>query len=398
MKNTSKLKHLEHIEDFIINDGIEGAIDALHFLRRLIDVIDGTPDEELAVNLKIDGAPSLVCGTIPADEPDAGEFFVGTKSALSPTGKRYTRLNSKAIFEENSSGLADKLATALNYLPELGMDAVYQGDFLFTPTDLHPQYIHSKYLNTFKPNTLTYAIDDTSLGQYKMGIVFHTVYEGDTFADMHATFNPDLSKLNKDTNVWWKSNKIVDFKATIPHNPYEIDILYTKWVKAQEQLIQINHDVLDVLQLNPQLVSFLKMHINSKIRANEPMDDMYKHILHFAQFVYDRHDAAASKFKTEKKRDSIRADQQHHAGLITTHWHDLIEMFEFFNTITEIKLLILNNITGLDGIQSFYKDGDKFIKTAGEGLVIADTVSHDITKLVDRRVFSFLNFTQQKDW
>lgn len=394
----NKLKHVEHIEDLIINDGIDGAVNTLHFLRRLVDAIGGVDDKELAVNLKIDGSPSLVCGPLPANEPNAGEFFVGTKSALSPTGKRYTRLNADSIFEENSKGLAEKLMVALQYLPELGMDAVYQGDFLFTPADLVTQRIAHKHINTCNPNTLTYAIDDENLSQYKMGAVFHTVYSGDTIADMHATFNPDLSILNANTNVWWKSNKIVDFSSTIPCNITDVELMYKAINTAQDQLIRLDHSVLNTLQLHPQLVSFLKLHTNSKIRTNIPMVDAKEHINHLSKFVYDRHSCDVLKFKTEKKQRSIRDTQQHHALIITRHWEALVDLFEFFNKITELNLFILNKIVGLDGIQSFYKDGNDFIKTAGEGLIIADTVSHDIVKLVNRYEFSRINFNMEKDW
>lgn len=399
----AKLKHLEHIEELIVNEGPTGAKRALAFISRLIHVVGGNSDSNLAVNVKVDGAPSLTCGPLPAGEENAGEFFVGTKSALSPTGKRYTKHNAHAISQENSPGLAEKLEAALRYLPALGINQVMQGDFLFTPGDLKEVSIDNKDYITFKPNTITYAVEARSLtgkevSQAKMGIVFHTVYEGDTIADMHATFNPDLSKLGTSPDVWWKSNRIQDFNESMPQESGSVDRLHQLLAQATREFNDIDTSLFSAMQQNPQLASFIKMHLNSKIRQNELVGHIEQHIDQLAGFVDRRHQLDIEKFKTAAKKQQVASAQAQYAQVIKQLRPELIKMFAFFNTVTDIKFAFLKSIKSFGGIEAFYKEGDKYTRTAGEGLVIADTQSHEIAKIIDRLDFARQNFNAPKDW
>lgn len=399
----AKLKHLEHIEELIINEGPVGAQRALSFLNRLINVAGGGQDPSLAVNVKVDGAPSLTCGPMPRGEQNAGEFFVGTKSALSPTGKRYTKQNAHLIKEENSPGLAEKLETALRYLPALGMTEIHQGDFLFTPGDLKEATINGKRYITFKPNTITYAVEaDSKTGdevrRAKMGIVFHTVYQGDTIADMHATFNPDLSKLRETPDVWWKSNRIHDYSSTMPHKAEDVTLLKQLVNRATTTYQQIDPSLFEVMAQDPQLAAFIKMHLNSKVRQNELVGNIEDHLDQLAGFIDRRHIADIEKYKTPAKKQQVAAAQQQYAQAMQQLRPQLAKMFAFFNDITDIKIAVLDKIQSFGGLEAFFKEGDKYTKTAGEGLVIADTKSHEIAKIIDRLTFARQNFNAPKDW
>lgn len=398
-----KLKHLEHIEELIINEGPAGAQRALSFLSRIVGVVGGKEDKNLAVNLKIDGAPSLVCGPIPKGEQGAGEFFVGTKSALSPTGKRYTKNDMERIGAENSPGLAEKLTAALQYLPALGMKEIYQGDFLFTPGDLKAATIDGTNYLTFKPNTITYAVEargktGDEVRRAKMGIVFHTVYQGDTFTDMHATFNPNLSQLKDTPDVWWKSNRIQDFNDTMPQKPEGLAGLQAKLEQARNEYQQIDPALFTAMAQNPQLASFIKMHLNSKVRQNELVGHIDQHLDQLAGFIDRRHQMDIEKFKTPAKKASVAASQQQYGQLVTRLRPELAKMFAFFNHVTDIKVGLLDSVSSFGGLSAFFKEGDKYTKTAGEGLVLADTKSHEITKIIDRLTFARQNFNAPKDW
>lgn len=399
----AKLKHLEHIEELILNEGPQGAQRAISFIDRLIGAVSGSKDPKLAVNVKVDGAPSLTCGPMPAGEPNAGEFFVGTKSALSPTGKRYTRKNAHLIAEENSPGLAEKLTTALQYLPSIGITSVLQGDFLFTPGDLKEATIDGKRYITFKPNTITYAVEaDSKTGkevlQAKMGIVFHTVYEGDTIADMHATFNPDLSRLGTSRDVWWKSNRVQDFSESMPQETSNIATLKALSAQAKQAYQQIDPTLFTAMQQNAQLASFIKMHLNSKVRQNQLVGHIEEHIDQLAGFIERRHQLDIEKYKTPAKKSQIAAAQAQYGQLIKQLRPQLIKLFTFFNIVTDIKAAFLKSVKSFGGIEAFYKEGDKYTRTAGEGLVIADTQSHEIAKIIDRLDFARQNFNAPKDW
>ena len=70
--------HLEHIEDEILNNGIEGGRAAIRFIQSLRDMLAGDSKSQVNMSVKWDGAPALFAGTDPAD----GQFFVAKKSVF----------------------------------------------------------------------------------------------------------------------------------------------------------------------------------------------------------------------------------------------------------------------------------------------------------------------------
>ncbi|NDG32893.1 hypothetical protein EB118_22845, partial [bacterium] len=113
------------------------------------------------------------------------------------------------IDADTSGDLADKLKACLQYLPEIGIKGVIQGDLMYTQSDLKNVTIDGVKYTTFHPNTIVYAVPyDSDIGRTirnsKMGIVWHTRYEGDTLENMKAVFGTDiLAGMKKSRNVWF---------------------------------------------------------------------------------------------------------------------------------------------------------------------------------------------------
>ena len=73
-----KNKHLEHLEDDILNNGSEGGKTSIAFLRSLGSMLSEGDKNNVKVTTKWDGAPAIVCGIDPITE----YFFVGNKSVF----------------------------------------------------------------------------------------------------------------------------------------------------------------------------------------------------------------------------------------------------------------------------------------------------------------------------
>ena len=180
-KNT----HLEHLEDDIINRGAVGGENAVNFLKAVRNMLAGS-GKGTNMTVKWDGAPAIICGI----NPENGKFFVGTKSVFNKTPKiNYT---SRDIARNHSGVVADKLRVCLANLSRLNIKGILQGDLLFT-NDLKAINIDGEKMVSFTPNTITYAVPISSdLGRRiikaKMGIVFHTQYNGKTMDNLSASF------------------------------------------------------------------------------------------------------------------------------------------------------------------------------------------------------------------
>ena len=77
--------HLEHLEDEIINYGVDGGRAAINFLRSLRDMLAGASRSSVNMTVKWDGAPAIFAGIDPSD----GKFFVAKKSVFNVSPKLY---------------------------------------------------------------------------------------------------------------------------------------------------------------------------------------------------------------------------------------------------------------------------------------------------------------------
>ena len=192
--------HLEHLEDEIINYGVDGGRAALNFLRSLRDMLAGAIRSSVNMTVKWDGAPAIFAGI----DPEDGKFFVAKKSVFNVSPKLYK--TDAEIDADLSGALNSKFKIALAEFSKLGIAGVLQGDLMFTD-DVESDTIDGVTYHTFQPNTIVYAVPtDSDLGKTikkaKIGVVWHTTYTGDALQDMKASFGVNISSLNKPSSVW----------------------------------------------------------------------------------------------------------------------------------------------------------------------------------------------------
>ena len=195
--------HLEHLEDEIINYGVEGGRAALNFLRSLRDMLAGASRSSVNMTVKWDGAPAIFAGIDPEDD----KFFVAKKSVFNVNPKLYK--TSKEIDDDLSGALNSKFKVALAEFSKLGIKGVLQGDLMFTD-DVSSEKIDGVSYYTFQPNTIVYAVPvDSKFGSIikkaKIGIVWHTTYTGDALQDMKASFGANISSLKTPSSVFMLS-------------------------------------------------------------------------------------------------------------------------------------------------------------------------------------------------
>ena len=168
----AKNTHMTHIEDMVIDGGVDGARSAIFALRDLRDMLAGHDNSSKQVTVKWDGAPAVFAGIDPSD----GKFFVAKKGIFNKNPKVYKSV--KDVKADTSGDLQKKLTVAFQELSKLGIKkGVYQGDIMFTKKDLKKTTIDGKKYITFHPNTIVYAVPveaATEIMRAKIGVVWHT--------------------------------------------------------------------------------------------------------------------------------------------------------------------------------------------------------------------------------
>ena len=122
--------HLEHIEDEILNYGIDGGRASINFIQSLRDMLSGEARSSINMTVKWDGAPAIFAGI----DPEDGRFFVAKKSVFNVDPKLYK--TNKEIDADLSGDLNAKFKVALAEFSKLGIKGVLQGDLKYTSNDL----------------------------------------------------------------------------------------------------------------------------------------------------------------------------------------------------------------------------------------------------------------------
>ena len=198
--------HLEHLEDEILNYGVEGGRAALNFLRSLRDMLAGSSRSSVNMTVKWDGAPAIWCGI----DPEDGRTFVGKKSVFNKTGAKLYKSQDdldKGNLGTGSDSIYNKFSIALKEFSKLGIKGVLQGDLMFIKDMIETETIDGVSYLTWQPNTIVYATPVNSdfakiIKKAKIGVVWHTTYSGDTLQDMKASFGVNISGLKNSSSVW----------------------------------------------------------------------------------------------------------------------------------------------------------------------------------------------------
>lgn len=391
--------HLEHIEDEILNRGVNGARDAINFLRSLRDMLAGNSESKVNLTTKWDGAPAIFCGT----NPENGKFFVGTKSVFNANAKlNYT--DEDIDNNHPAEGLNKKLKSALRYLPKLGIKGILQGDMMFTKGDIQRQVIDGVSYITFQPNTIVYAVPaDSKLAKAmtdaQVGVVFHTSYTGKTMADMKASFNIDINHLNTTKDVWFRDAYFVDASGTATFTEEETKEITYKLSDAGRLFQSINAMTLNRIAASDVILTQIKTFNNTKVRAGQAIKDTRAHTIELIKWVEDKLNKeilAAKKDETKRKRQTEKNEIMR---FYRSNAGELKKIFDLQNDIVESKNMIIKKLQQIRQVTgSFLRTENGFKVTNPEGFVAVDRLKGNAVKLVDRLEFSQANFNAQKNW
>lgn len=398
----SKNTHMEHLEDNVLNAGVEGARQSINFLRSLRDMLAGHSKTKINASVKWDGAPAIFAGIDPRD----GKFFVAKKGIFNKDPKVYK--TEKEIRADTSGDLADKLAVCLKYLPELGITGVIQGDLMFTRSDLKDETIDGENFVTFHPNTIVYAVPaNTQLAKQikaaKMGIVWHTVYTGKSFETMKATFGKNIkAKLKPSKNVWFDDATYRDMSGTATMTAQETAEVTQILSRAGTLFQTMSAKVLNQLSDNEELLILVKAYNNSKIKAGEVIiTNPDAHTTGLVEYLTARFTKEIDSKKTDKGKEAARQKMNQMMSFFTNNPKaEINKIFELMKLLIDAKLILVSKMNRASGFGTFLKTETGFAVTNQEGFVAIDHTGKNAVKIVDRLEFSRANFSKDfiKGW
>jgi hypothetical protein len=400
MANITQLKHLEHLEDEMLNYGTEGAASAISFLRELSKML-GHQNSSGFMQTKWDGAPSVICGM----DPLANIFFVGTKSVFNKTEPKIC-YSEQDVDDMYSGDLAEKLKYSLRYFSKLGIRGVIQGDLLFTDSTLDTETVNGERLYTFRPNTITYGIPvDHPIGQAakksKIGVVFHTHYTGTDLPTMQARAGAPVDSFNK-------ISEVLVVKNDTPMNRVGFSAEEMRKFEASiskiERMSQLCGGFLDDLVSNFgttgdakfHISSYLKQFFNSEIKNARSIGNIDETINELINFYHDKMSKELSKIKTPANLVAKRNLVYRSENYLLDNVYKFKTMIALYKELQAVKQMVIDKLDHLEEFRTFVQTDNGYKVTTPEGYVLHKDGS--MIKFVNRLEFAYNNFTIQKQW
>ena len=375
MANVTQLKHLEHLEDEMLNYGVEGCKAAVGFLKELRKML-GCDNSTGFMQTKWDGAPSIICGT----DPMTGMFFVGTKSVFAKTEPKIC-YGPEDVDMYYSGDLAEKLKFSLMYFADLGIEGVVQGDLMFT-TDIKQEVVHGEKLYTFRPNTITYGIPvDHPIGQKakraKIGVVFHTHYTGDDIPNMQARAGANV---NDSPDVLVIKNDTPMDRVGLNHAE---EMKFDAYVRKIERMCHICGDFLDELVKETgttgdkkfHIATYLKQYFNNEIKNARSIGNVDEAVYELANFYHAKMEKELAKIKTvanlTKKRNLVYQSENY----LVNNVYKFKAMLALYKELQAVKQMVIDKLDHLEEFRTYVQTEKGYKVTTPEGYVL-HTVSY----------------------
>ena len=392
----SKNVHMTHLEDSLIDGGVDGTRQAINYLRSLRDMLAGTSKSSVNVTVKWDGAPAIFAGTDPSD----GKFFVAKKGIFNKNPKVY---KTNADIDADTTGdLNEKMKVALKHLPDLGIKGVVQGDFLFSKSDLQTMDIDGQSHITFHPNTIVYAVPSESdlgrkINRAEFGVVWHTTYRGESFDSMSASFGEAIaSDLKTSAKVFSVDAMYKDVSGSANFNKAETAEITSLLSQAGRLFNKVKRTTFDGIADNSDVNSLVNRYINSQIRDGQQVKNPKAFASQLVRFINTVYQKEIDKRKSQKGKDVQIAKRDEILKFFSSLPRSEVEnLFKLYNLIIQAKLMIIRKLEKAQGLGTFLKTSDGLEATGQEGFVAIDRSGKNVVKLVDRLQFSKANFSTQ---
>ena len=389
------VKHIDHLEENILNKGKQGVKEALSQIEASISYF--VSESDYKVSTKFDGSPAIVAGVDVNDR-----FFVATKSAFNKERK----INySKEDINNNhgdSPGLVEKLNLALEYLPSLNLKGIYQMDYMFdnkikdleTPKLIDGVKNENRFI-TFQPNWrgIKYAVyPDSPYGQQilnsKIGVAIHIQYivNNGILKIKKYTSSPDEFSPSKTVFVF-------NILANKPKNvSSKFGSLLLRDVKKKKNTALRLANTVDFSGL-ADYTTHLKTYINTEVRSGRFLEDPAMSAKEFINYMTGKLTKEMEALKSDKGKVNKAERMKKVIAELKSLKPSIRKAFEITQIVANLKnnlIKIFNEITKNDLLGTYMVESPGIWQTTEpEGFALSRVGSNEdespvITKMVTR--------------
>lgn len=370
--------HIEHLEDLIFSSGFNGAKSAFNYIENLRRMFANGQGKIGKVKERWDRGLNIICGI----DPEDGQFFVGTEAALQ---QKEAACKSKADiykFYGYDDAVTKQLKIALKYLPSLQIGSVLGGSLLFTADNILITNTDGSPTYTFSPKNITYAVEvDSDLGNRlsaaKIGIIFHTTYDGNSLTAMTPTNEANITGLKSNKNVWMDDDTYKDYTGIASLTPEENAKLLVGLRKGASTITKIDAVKFNAMISNPDFTEYMRKFVHDKLGDKELLIDPMRLVREFIDYYREKNTEDASDKNAVEKTAKIEK-------FISDNLNSILGVFSVYKKIIELKLLIMDKIRQVESTGIFVRDNLGYkINNPADFVAIghANGIVHLVTKI-----------------
>jgi hypothetical protein len=262
--------------------------------------------------------------------------------------------------------------------------------------------IDGEKMISFTPNTITYAVPQNSdigrrIARAKMGIVFHTQYNGKKMDSLSASFGTVTGSSNRNVflaSAAYQDTAVLFPKAELSKFDAQIRMAEGSLNKAAPILNLMSKNITDDLSIGYRLKTYFNHFIRN---SNSSMDKVAVMQKQFRDYFESVLQAEIDKRKTPAGKEKFIKAKKDGLQFIDRNKQALYFAIASHITLGVAKTTLLQKMNQIQSIGNFIRTSTGYRVTAPEGYVAVDKVAGAI-KLVDRLEFSRQNFTMPKGW
>lgn len=359
--------HIEHLEDLIFSQGFNGAKRAFNYVENLRRMFANGQGKIGKVKAYWDGSTTIVCGI----DPEDGKFFVGTEQALQNKEAACKSKEEIYKFYGYDDVVTGQLKLALKYLPGLNIGKVLAGNLLFTDETILISNIDGKPVYTFTPNNTTYSvIVDSDLGnsisQAKIGLYFHTTYDGNNLLNMTPTKEANITGLKQNKNVWIDNDTYKDYTGIASLTPDENARILIGLRKGAATLTKIDGIKFNSMINNSDFSEYMRKFVHDKFDDKQLMLDPMRMLKEFINYYKEKNIESTQQEDTKAEQKAAKVEQ-----FISDNMNAILGVFSIYKKLIELKLLIIDKMKQVETTGIFIRENDGYkLNVPGEFVAI----------------------------
>ena len=267
------------------------------------------------------------------------------------------------------------------------------------------QIINNESVISFQPNTIVYTVPVNSpmgkkIHKAKMGIVFHTGYNGSSLQAMNATFGVDTSNFKNLDDVFFASATFTDAdnvaRFTAPEKA-KFQRLINKTEGSLKQASSFLNVIKEYGEGKFMMSAMFKKFMNTFYRdKNKVVSNVQNIVREFEAFYTKELQIEIVTKKTIVARTKYTKILAEGLIFLKVNSRSLYFTIASYMNIIEAKLFVIRKLEMVKTLGTFLRTDNGYQVTAPEGFVAIQ--SGNALKLVDRLEFSRANFTAAKNW